>query len=64
MTTLTEAAEMLRSAVWTVTPPRTKADLHLFRPHRKYPWFCAHCGYGPGEPLKHVQEIIAGDDPR
>ena len=27
--------------------------LHDFRPHRKYPWFCADCGYPPHEILKH-----------
>lgn len=26
---------------------------HQFAPHRKWPWFCKHCGYGPYEPLKH-----------
>lgn len=28
---------------------------HEFVPNKKYPWFCAHCGYAPHEPLKHVQ---------
>lgn len=28
---------------------------HEFVPDKKYPWFCAHCGYAPHEPLKHVQ---------
>jgi hypothetical protein len=28
---------------------------HQFVPNKKYPWFCAHCGYAPHEPLKHVQ---------
>jgi hypothetical protein len=27
--------------------------LHAFKPHRKYPWFCADCGYPPHETLKH-----------
>jgi hypothetical protein len=29
--------------------------IHEFRPHKKYPWFCADCGYAPHEPLKHPQ---------
>lgn len=28
---------------------------HAFVPNKKYPWFCAHCGYAPHEPLKHIQ---------
>jgi hypothetical protein len=28
---------------------------HDFVPHKKYPWFCACCGYAPHEPLKHFQ---------
>lgn len=28
---------------------------HEFFPNKKYPWFCAHCGYAPHEPLMHVQ---------
>lgn len=26
---------------------------HSFVPNKKYPWFCAHCGYAPHELLKH-----------
>lgn len=30
---------------------------HPFRADRRYPWFCADCGYGPAEPLKHPQGV-------
>lgn len=30
---------------------------HDFVPNKKYPWFCAFCGYAPHEPLKHFQPI-------
>ena len=26
---------------------------HEYVPNAKYPWFCAHCGYGPSEKLIH-----------
>lgn len=29
---------------------------HPFSPHRKYPWFCKHCGYPEWETLKHIQK--------
>ena len=29
---------------------------HRFEPHRRFPWFCAHCGYAPHEALQHIQE--------
>jgi hypothetical protein len=51
-----EAAAFLRLAGWTFTPPPARSSLHRFAPHRKYPWFCNSCGYGPYEPLKHIQE--------
>ena len=51
-----EAVILLREAGWTVSPPPRPPSLHPFNPHRKYPWFCASCGYGPREPLKHPQE--------
>lgn len=28
---------------------------HDFRPNKKYPWFCADCGYAPHDPLMHKQ---------
>lgn len=27
---------------------------HAYKPHRKYPWFCAECGYPEHERLKHT----------
>ncbi|MBD9390170.1 hypothetical protein IB237_23495 [Agrobacterium sp. AGB01] len=27
---------------------------HRFEPNKKYPWFCAICGYAPHEPLAHL----------
>lgn len=33
-------------------PPDTR---HAYKPHRKYPWFCASCGYAEHEPLMHFQ---------
>jgi hypothetical protein len=37
------------------TMRRAPADegLHPFRPNKQFPWFCADCGYPPGEKLKH-----------
>ncbi|WP_315127305.1 hypothetical protein [Comamonas antarctica] len=26
---------------------------HDFRPNKKYPWFCADCGYAPHDELMH-----------
>lgn len=52
-----EAVALLRRAGWTVTPPPRVFTPHQFRPHRKYPWFCDQCGYGPREPLKHIQDV-------
>jgi len=28
---------------------------HKYAPHKKYPWFCAHCGYAEHEVLMHFQ---------
>lgn len=43
---------------WMPFPPapKPKPQLHRFVPDRKYPWFCAECGYAPHEVLKHIQE--------
>ena len=27
---------------------------HRFVPNKKYPWFCAHCGYPPENPVMHL----------
>jgi hypothetical protein len=36
---------------------------HRFVPNKKFPWFCASCGYSPHEPLMHFQpELIAQID--
>lgn len=52
-----EAATLLRMAGWTVTPPTIRfSSVHTFKPHHRYPWFCASCGYGAREPLKHIQD--------
>lgn len=45
------------------TPPKVRPKLHRFTPDRKYPWFCAECGYAPHEPLKHIQESPALTSP-
>ncbi|MBC9176781.1 hypothetical protein [Pseudoroseomonas ludipueritiae] len=45
--------KVARMAEVAQRPP--KPDLHHFKPNRKYPWYCAHCGYAPHEPLKHIQ---------
>lgn len=39
--------------------PAAPYRTHTFKPHRKYPWFCGVCGYGPDEPLQHTQETPA-----
>jgi hypothetical protein len=41
-------------------PP--KALRHEYKPDRKYPWFCADCGYPPHETLKHLP--AQGTSPR
>ena len=35
---------------------------HRFNPHKKHPWYCAECGYGPNEPLKHIQPTPSPPD--
>lgn len=50
-----EAVELLLQNGWIVIPPPARLSPHVFQPHSKYPWFCATCGYGPGEALKHIQ---------
>lgn len=30
-----------------------KPTVHTYNPHRKWPWFCADCGYPEHEQLKH-----------
>lgn len=32
---------------------------HKFQPNKKYPWFCAICGYAPHEKLAHPPEAPA-----
>jgi hypothetical protein len=29
---------------------------HRFAPNKKYPWFCAHCGYPPEHPVMHLPQ--------
>jgi hypothetical protein len=29
---------------------------HRFKPNRKYPWFCAFCGYPPEHPIMHLPD--------
>ena len=33
---------------------RVESVRHEFVPNKKYPWFCAHCGYAPQELLMHL----------
>jgi len=44
---------LARSALATPTPNEVPSNQHEFVPDQKYPWFCAHCGYVPHEPLMH-----------
>ena len=47
----------LRQMDQTRPDPKWKEQgLHKFKPNKKYPWFCAECGYEPHHPLKHLQE--------
>lgn len=32
---------------------------HTFAPNKKYPWFCAHCGYPPEHPIMHLPQSYA-----
>lgn len=54
---IAQCAEALVSAPQTPAvapvPMTPRNDVHEFRPHPKYPWFCAACGYAPHEPLMH-----------
>lgn len=34
---------------------RAILNLHAFSPDEDFPQFCGECGYGPNEPLKHLQ---------
>lgn len=34
---------------------------HTFVPNKRYPWFCAHCGYGEHERLIHRSAADADD---
>jgi hypothetical protein len=27
---------------------------HAYELHKKYPWFCGHCGYAEHDPLQHL----------
>lgn len=46
--------DALLEIAWSRQPKPVYSDRHRFNPHKKYPWFCAECGYGPSEPLKHI----------
>lgn len=50
------ARERVRAAISRYSGEVKPVDnRHDFVPHKKFPWFCAHCGYAPHEPLKHFQ---------
>lgn len=34
--------------------PKSEALKHKYNPHKKYPWFCADCGYAEHELLMHT----------
>lgn len=49
--------ELVRRAVAEERKPAHVATIkltHDYKPHKKYPWFCAHCGYAEHEPLMHT----------
>lgn len=43
-------------ASWANAPDEPEKPItHDYVPNKKYPWFCAHCGYPEHERLKHTQ---------
>jgi len=45
--------------VYTTPPqrkplPKSENSKHKYNPHKKYPWFCADCGYAEHELLMHT----------
>lgn len=34
--------------------PKSENSKHKYNPHKKYPWFCADCGYAEHELLMHT----------
>jgi hypothetical protein len=47
----TQEGKAAIAAIIDPPPPDTR---HAYKPHRKYPWFCASCGYAEHEPLMHL----------
>jgi len=46
-----------RAAYEKSREPKPAPDYrHYYMPHKKFPWFCEHCGYGAGITLKHFQK--------
>jgi len=40
-------------------PPICDANLHVYKPDPRWPWFCQECGYGEHERLKHKSPTVA-----
>jgi hypothetical protein len=45
---------------WTSRETPPPSGLHAYKPHRKYPWFCAVCGYAEHERLQHPPRTEPG----
>lgn len=57
-----EIYRAIRAALASASGTEERAatdNRHEFVPNKKYPWFCACCGYAPHEPLKHFQPVRA-----
>lgn len=56
----TEIFPMLKAALGARLDalPANHSLLHAYIPHRKYPWFCGHCGYPEHERLQHPAQGI------
>ena len=52
--TAIESAENQPTGV--IAAPSNKT--HKYKPHKKYPWFCANCGYAKHELLMHDKEEL------
>lgn len=50
-----KAAYLAWCATRTNATAREKPQPHVFESDAKHPFFCKHCGYGPGEMLRHIQ---------
>lgn len=54
------ASHMVPIILWAaqrikdLPPPPLPDNRHVYEPNKKYPWFCAHCGYAAHELIMHL----------